>query len=223
MEEANNKVPEVKQRVTYKRNHKDTVVKVTMLILLVLLFISNTIFMSLAFFTDSATSKPATSILTFGTVKVNAECFKGDVKQDPIVLDEQLAPGSEIVRKLTIENTGNVQIYVRIKGVFNFVSDSLDDSFIEFNIASAQANPVAGTSVVTYNNDDYFYYNMPLAAKQKIEIECQFEVDEGFGHAMDGNVYSNAAYNIQVLIEACQAANTGIGSGATFNPQNWKN
>lgn len=190
---------------------------------LVVLFIANIIFITVAFFSDTA---KGSAVVTFGTISTDAYIMENSTKTTRINLDtNELIAGSVTQKQLHIDVTGTGDCYVRVTGEFRVAVDGTNyvaiNNLVTFSIDTTTAT---GWKLL----DGKYYYTSVLNGTDsgnasKLTLPIKFTVSENFGNSsLDGqSIYKNKPYRIVVSVESCQAEGTQLGSGNSFDHTKW--
>lgn len=208
-------------KVSKQTFSKNKVVIWSLSILIAVLLVVNGLLISLAYFTET---RSGSSIITFGSVQVNAYALNGTTKENTIKLDSnQLIAGAVTTKNLQIEVAGLNDCYVRLTGEFQIAVDNTNyvayNDFVSFSIDSSNWKLCEGK----------YYYTSPLSGTSSanggstIYVPVKFTVSENFGNSSLANdiVYKNKPYKIVITIESCQSEGTSIGSGSNFDYTKW--
>ena len=195
-------------------------------ILCILLIAVNIVNISLAYFTDKATTNNS-SFATFGSINIDAYFIDSDsnVTDDFTFSSRNVQTGSQIVRKIGIKNMNNAEkCAVRMFYKFEISKDGTN-----YTDVSSQ-NYLQLTTANTSNwktKDKYFYYNSSLDKGESLEETITFTVTDKFGkdsvmQILGTSDLSTIKYQIKLCCDAVQVVNGGPAnewSGKT--PDGW--
>lgn len=218
---SNGKMPNIDEirKANQTRTKGNTNKKIIILLsaVVAILLIANIVIVSLAFFTDKASSSAS---IEFGSIGIKANVqSQADNK---ITLDSNdLMAGAETYKTIVVTVTGKNECYIRMKGEFKVQINGTYTSqkFVEFSIEDS--NWVKNTKNAS---DDYLYYNQQLngtastGGASTISIKLKIKVSEEFGNKVTDVNFANKPYQIMVRFDACQSANTELKPGANFDP-----
>lgn len=191
-------------------------------ILCVLLIIVNVVSISLAFFTDKATTKSA--IITLGKIDIDAKFVseEGQEFDDFTFESANVITGETIQRKINIKNVDAESCAIRMK--------------IEFSIDQGNgfedktANNYLTLSVATENSQDwteneqnqYWYYNNALEKNKDFNVITIMTLQDNLGRDSFDNYVQTIKYKITLKVEAVQVDNDGYKTEWSGQmPANW--
>lgn len=170
---------------------------------------------TLAWFTDTET---ATNVVTVGSIDVtlSEEGGADDQIVDGKLTYENVMPGSELTKKVTIENVGDNDAYV--KAVITVIPKNNDSKVIPSDLVASNANAikfdgnVAGKTWKLEGDNAVctLYYSNTQTSSDAIILEKdkvwtlfqKVQIPESWG-----NAYENMEFDIQVDVYAIQADN----------------
>lgn len=218
---SNGKVPNIDEirKATQTRTKGNTNKKIIILLsaIVAILLIANIVIVSLAFFTDKASSSAS---IEFGSIGIKAN-VEGQ-EDNKITLDSNdLMAGATTIKTIVVEVVGTNDCYIRMKGDFQVEINGTYTSqkFVEFSIEDS--NWVKNTKNAS---DDYLYYNQQLngtastGGASTISIKLKIKVSEKFGNKVTDVNFANKPYNIKIRFDACQSDNTELQPGTNFDP-----
>lgn len=199
------------------KNNTNKKLIVILSVLIAILLIANIAIVSLAFFTDKASSSAS---IEFGSIGIKAN-VQGQADNKITLDSNELMAGAETTKTIVVTVTGKNECYIRMKGDFKVEIDGTYTSqkFVEFSIDDA--NWVKNTK---NTNDEYLYYNQQLngtastGGASTLEINVKIKVSEEFGNKVTDVNFANKPYLIMVRFDACQSANTELQPGTNFDP-----
>lgn len=209
--------------VRTKTSSKSKIAIWALAIVVAVLVVVNGFLISLAYFSNSA---QGSSIITFGSVEVEAYALNGSEKTNTITLDaSNLMAGVTTTKDIQIDVIGKNNCYIRLSGQFQIALDG----------SNYVANDLITFSIDTTTNtnwklcDGKYYYTSPLngtsatGGASTITVPLNMTVSEDFGNSSLNNSsqYNNKPYKIIISIESCQAEGTSLGSGANFDYTQW--
>lgn len=148
---------------------------------------------------------------------------------DPIITHdgntyEEIAPGDELAKNPTIENTGDYDQWIRVYVTFDEwatinaacqAKGTSTDLRSWLNVDSANWTEDANAPVVADNKVTYvYYYNYKLVADQEVELFSTVSIPGAFEQEDMRFVSDN--FTITVKAEALQADNTGATAQEAF-------
>ena len=218
---SNGKVPNIDEirKATQTRTKGNTNKKIIILLsaVVAILLIANIVIVSLAFFTDKASSSAS---IEFGSIGISAN-VKGQ-EDNKITLDSNdLMAGATTIKTIVVKVTGKNDCYIRMKGDFQVEINGTYTSqkFVEFSIDDNR-----WVKNDKNQGDEYLYYNEQLkgtastGGPSTMEINVKIKIGgKDFG-SDDGKKYENKPYKITIRFDACQSANTELKPGAEFDP-----
>ncbi len=154
-------------------------------------------FNTLAYFTSR---EDVTNIITTGYIELEIVEVGFDVKEFPLEGIDRITPGSEVVKNVSILNSGRNPMWLRVKAVKNFTDNEELDRDIAF---------------INFNLDDWtfdggwYYYNAELLPDEfttELFSKVLFDAER-----MD-NSYQNQTFTIDVIAEAVQSQNNGLSA-----------
>ena len=212
-----------------KSKTKNYLIAIT--ILCVALIVVNILNITLAFFTDRDSTDSKSSLLTFGTIKINAY-FKedsGNLSQDFTFSTSDVSTGSVIQRKIIVKNADNAEscslrIYYKFEvdaGTGKGYQDVSSSNYLKLSVQNE--NNWTGYS-------KYLYYNLAIASGESIDETVKFEVQDNFGrYNLEKDLgisnLKNVNYRISLYFEAVQVVNDGYINAPFWEgqiPDNWK-
>ena len=211
-----------------KSKTKNYLIAIT--ILCVALIVVNILNITLAFFTDRDSTDSKSSLLTFGTIKIDAY-FKedsGNLSQDFTFATSDVSTGSVIQRKIVVKNADDAErCALRIYYKFE-VDAGTGDGYKDVSSSNYLKLSVQNESKWT-GYSKYLYYNSAIASGENIEETVKFEVQDNFGRynlEQDLGVSNlkNVNYRISLYFEAVQVANDGYINAPFWEgqtPDNW--
>lgn len=199
------------------KNNTNKKLIVILSVLIAILLIANIAIVSLAFFTDKASSSAS---IEFGSIGIKAN-VQGQADNKITLDSNDLMAGAETHKTIVVTVTGKNECYIRMKGEFKVQINGTYTSqkFVKFIIEDS--NWVKNTKNAS---DDYLYYNQQLngtastGGASTISIKLKIKVSEEFGNKVTDVNFANKPYQIMVRFDACQSANTDLKPGANFDP-----
>lgn len=199
------------------KNNTNKKLIVILSVLIAILLIANIAIVSLAFFTDKASSSAS---IEFGSIGIKAN-VQGQADNKITLDSNDLMAGAETHKTIVVTVTGKNECYIRMKGEFKVQINGTYTSqkFVKFIIEDS--NWVKNTKNAS---DDYLYYNQQLngtastGGASTISIKLKIKVSEEFGNKVTDVNFANKPYQIMVRFDACQSANTELKPGANFDP-----
>ena len=171
---------------------------------------------TLAYFTAEGRAQ---NVITTGSIKIEVvEQQKSDdgtltkYPSDPI---NNVMPGMEISKIVTIENTGKNEAWIRVSV----------EKLIELNKENPAANGVAADTELIelklsdswVEKDGYYYYKNPVKAG---ESTAPLFSSVKFAESM-GNAYQGCTAYINIYAQAVQTANNPAADGDVTNVAGW--
>ena len=218
---SNGKMPNIDEirKANQTRTKGNTNKKIIILLsaVVAILLIANIVIVSLAFFTDKASSSAS---IEFGSIGIKAN-VQGQADNKITLDSNDLMAGAETHKTIVVTVTGKNECYIRMKGEFKVQINGTYTSqkFVKFSIEDS--NWVKNTKNAS---DDYLYYNQQLngtastGGASTLEINVKIKVSEEFGNKVTDVNFANKPYNITIRFDACQSANTELKPGAEFDP-----
>ena len=148
---------------------------------------------TLAYFNAEET---AVNVITTGSLSMKLHEEAEDGKPFPAEGVFGVMPNTDVAKKAYVENTGSVEMYVRISIEKEIQGDS--DRELNFKNITLDLNTSDWTE-----QDGYYYYNRVLKPGEKTE---PLFTTVRFGKSL-GNEYMNARLTIRVNAQAVQSKN----------------
>lgn len=218
---SNGKMPNIDEirKANQTRTKGNTNKKIIILLsaIVAILLIANIVIVSLAFFTDKASSSAS---IEFGSIGIKAN-VQGQADNKITLDSNDLMAGAETTKIIDVTVTGKNECYIRMKGEFKVENTSRD--FVKFSIVDPNDDTKTDENWRVYN-DGYLYYNQQLngtasaGGASTISIKLKIKVSEEFGNKVTDVDYANKPYNITIRFDACQSANTELKPGTEFDP-----
>ena len=161
---------------------------------------------TLAYFIDIET---AYNVITTGMIDMELKETTIDEHGNEVPWPEDgisgAMPGSEVAKKVWIENVGTESMYVRVKVTKKITPSELDIRYIS----------LGGLNTTNWTlKDDYYYYNEAIKPGQKTEPlfeSVEFDADMP-------NEYQECKVEIDVSAQAVQSKNNGA---TVFDAAGW--
>lgn len=218
---SNGKVPNIDEirKATQTRTKGNTNKKIIILLsaIVAILLIANIVIVSLAFFTDKASSSAS---IEFGSIGIKAN-VEGQ-EDNKITLDSNdLMAGATTIKTIVVEVVGTNDCYIRMKGDFQVEINGTYTSqkFVEFSIDDER-----WVKNDKNQGDEYLYYNQKLngtaltGVESELTITVKIKVSEEFGNKVTDVNFANKPYKITIRFDACQSDNTELQPGTNFDP-----
>lgn len=154
---------------------------------------------------------PNTDSTTWQAKKIDSETVKG-------IEYSNIQPGDEIIKNPTIEYTGKSEGYVRYQILVSGIDVEKYGDKITFVRKAKGDNPAVEIKLnALKTGNDYYYVETPMKEKDEFIIFDQVKFDDSLGNsfAKDFNE-SGAKFDVKIVVEAIQTANTGKDAEAAF-------
>lgn len=157
-------------------------------------------FNTVAYYSSKET---VTNVITTGSIDLDIVEVGLDGKEFPLTGVDRVTPGSIIVNNVSIKNSGNNPMWLRVKAITAFSNETLDTEVasLDFNLNDW-----------TYD-DGWYYYNEIIEANHasnELFSSVTFSSD-----SMD-NKYQNSTFTLKIVAEAVQSENNGNSGRLAF-------
>jgi hypothetical protein len=185
-----------------------------LILAIVSLFITTAFFVygSFAYFTDSVTSNKNV-VATAGTLEVTLQDLTQTESGDFISSSTmKIIPGQSVRKNVSVKNTGDVPVYVRVK--FNlFITLSSKESGNESKVDLSLIYLNINDENWVYQNG-YYFYTLPLQSGAQTE-----NLLRGLTFSKEmGNLYKDSVITVKTRIESVQSNNNG---DTVFDAEGW--
>ncbi len=166
------------------------------------LCLSMLIYSTIAYFNTADTAR---NVITAGDIKI--ELQETAIRDGEEILFEQsqerfdVMPGQDVSKIVRVKNTGSNPAYIRVEvqKAIALAADAQGD--VDLELVSLDFD----SEKWTLRNDDYYYYNEPLApGETTAALFRNVKFDTGMG-----NMYQGSTATIKVSAQATQVKNNG--------------
>lgn len=150
-------------------------------------------FNTIAYYTSKET---VNNIITTGSIDLDIVEVGFDGKEFPINGVDRVIPGSVVIKNVSIKNSGDNPMWLRVKAIksFNNLELNTEVASLDFNLVDW-----------TYNNGWYYYNDIIQVNQTSNELFNSVT----FADEAMGNEYQNTTFTISIVAEAVQSENNG--------------